>query len=192
MAAEDQRLRAHRSGRARWSWPGRPTRRWRAARSKGSLHGVPLAHKDMYYFAGQGRGLRLESARRLDRARDLDRDRAAGSRRRDPHRRTAYGGIRLRPDRAQRLSRPCAQSVESRPHHRRFVVRLGRRGGGAARTYGGARLGHRRLDPPAGAFLRRHRPQDRPRPGEPRQCDAAVVHARHGRAAGAQRRRIAR
>ena len=30
-----------------------PTRRWRKATASGALHGVPLAHKDMYYDAGK-------------------------------------------------------------------------------------------------------------------------------------------
>ena len=30
-----------------------PMRRWRKAHSRGALHGVPLAHKDMYYDAGK-------------------------------------------------------------------------------------------------------------------------------------------
>ena len=52
--------------------------------------------------------------------------------------------------------RPFAQSARSRPHDRRFVRRLGRRGRrrpGAAR----ARLRHQRLDPGAGVALRHFR-----------------------------------
>ena len=87
-----------------------------------------------------------------------------------------------RPDRAQSAHRPCAQSLESRAHHRRLVVRLGFGGRGAARP-GRARLRYRRLDPHAGAFLRRHRVEADQRPRQPRQRDAALVHARHRRPA---------
>ena len=59
--------------------------------------------------------------------------------------------------------------------------------GGAAGA-GRARLRHRRLDPHAGAFLRRERLQADQQPRQPRQRDAALVHARHRRAAGADRR----
>ncbi len=52
----------------------------------------------------------------------------------------------------------------------------------------GARLRHRRLDPDARAFLRRHRLEDHGRPRQPRRRDAAVAVARHRRAAGADRR----
>ena len=61
---------AHRDAGSRRSTPScasKPTRRWQAAQDgrrarlrdrgpKGPLHGVPLAHKDMYYFAGKPAG----------------------------------------------------------------------------------------------------------------------------------------
>jgi aspartyl-tRNA(Asn)/glutamyl-tRNA(Gln) amidotransferase subunit A len=53
MAAAPQRLHGDRSGRRRWPRPMPPTRRWRKAINRGALHGVPLAHKDMYYDAGK-------------------------------------------------------------------------------------------------------------------------------------------
>ena len=53
MAAAPQRLHGDRSGRRRWRRPMPPMRRWRKATVSGVLHGVPLAHKDMYYDAGK-------------------------------------------------------------------------------------------------------------------------------------------
>ena len=155
----------------------------------GALHGVPLAHKDMYYDAGKVVDLRLEDPPRFRRDDDLDRVAAAEGRRHGPARLAADGGVRLRPDRPQRALRRGAQSLERRSHHRRLVVRLGLGGRGAADLCG-AGLRYRRLDPDARAFLRRHRLQDHGRPDQPRRRDAAVAIARYRRAAGANGRRL--
>ena len=117
---------------------------------------------------------------------DLDRAAAAEGRRHGPARLAADGGVRLRADRPQPALRRGAQSLECRSHHRRLVVGLGL-GGRRAADLCGARLGHRRLDPDARAFLRRHRIEDHGRPRQPRRRDAAVAIARHRRAAGADR-----
>ena len=184
------------SRRSTRSCASRPTKRWQPRKAadralargepKGPLHGVPLAHKDMYYSAGKPAGCGSKVREGWIAPATVDRGRAARGRRLVPVRRAAHGRVRLRPDRAQSVSRACAQSVGPEAHHRRLVVGLGRGGRRAARA-SGARLRHRRLDPAAGAFLRRDRLQADQRPREPRQRDAAVVHARHRRAAGADR-----
>ena len=99
----------------------------------------------------------------------------------------ADGGVRLWADRPQCTLRAGAQSMGPRSHHRRLVVGIGR-GGRRAAELCGPGLGHRRLDPDAGAFLRRYRIEDHRRADQPRRRDAVVAVARHRRAAGAQRR----
>ena len=54
-----------------------------------------------------------------------------------------------------------AQSVEPRADSRRLERRLGRGGGGRTRA-AGARIRHRRIDPPAGRAVRRRRDSSRP------------------------------
>ena len=162
-----------------------------AALAKGKiaapLHGVPLAHKDMYYDAGKVVTCGSKIRRDFVADDDLDRAAAAEGRRHGQARLAADGGIRLRPDRPQRALRRGAQSLECRSHHRRLVVGLGLGGRGAADLCG-AGLRYRRLDPDAGAFLRRHRLEDHGRPDQPRRRDAAVAVARYRRTAGANGR----
>ena len=94
----------------------------------GPLHGVPLAHKDMFYRAGEDLDVRLEDPARLPPDGHRDGRRAARARRRDLARQSQHGGVRGQSDRPQRALGPLPQSVESRAHHRRLVERLGRRG----------------------------------------------------------------
>ena len=74
----------------------------------GALHGVPLAHKDMYYDAGKVVDLRLENPPRFRRHDDLDRAAAPEGCRHDPARLAADGGVRLWADRPQQPLRAGA------------------------------------------------------------------------------------
>ena len=100
--------------------------------------------------------LRLADPPRFRADRHVHRLAAAEGCRPGPPRHAASGRIRLWPDRPQRPLRPGAQSLERRAHHRRLVLRLRLVGRGAPDVRG-ARLRHRRFDPHARAFLRRHR-----------------------------------
>ena len=73
---------------------------------RGALHGVPLAHKDMYYDAGKVVTCGSKIRARLRRHRDRDGAAAAEGRRHGPARLAQDGGIRLRADRPQRALRP--------------------------------------------------------------------------------------
>ena len=68
---------------------------------RGALHGVPLAHKDMYYDAGKvvtcGSKIRRDFVATID----LDRVAAPEGCRHGSARLAADGGVRLRPDRSQ-------------------------------------------------------------------------------------------
>ena len=188
MAAASERLHGDRSGsRAR----GRRRRRcgaregqcargaaWRAAGAQGHV-----------LRCGQGRDMRLADPPRLRRHHDLDRAATLEGRRHRSPRLAADGGIRLRADRPQCALRRGAQSLERRPHHRRLVIGLGL-GGRSAADVCGAGIGHRRFDPDARAFLRRHGTEDHGRPRQPRRRDAAVAIARYRRPAGAERGRL--
>ena len=70
-------------------------------KSRGPLHGVPLAHKDMYYDAGKVSTCGSLIRRDFVATHDLDRAAAAEGRRLDPARLAADGRVRLRPDRPQ-------------------------------------------------------------------------------------------
>ena len=101
-----------------------------------------------------------------------------------------HGRVRLRPDRPQRAHR---QRAAIRGTATRITGGSSSGSGsavGGAAGAGGARLRHRRLDPHAGAFLRRERLQADQRPRQPRQLHAALVHARYRRPAGADRGRL--
>ena len=71
----------------------------------GALHGVPMAHKDMYYDAGKVVTCGSKIRRDFVRDDDLHRIAAAEGRRLCPARLAADGGVRLRPDRPQRALR---------------------------------------------------------------------------------------
>ncbi len=98
---------------------------------RGPLHGVPLAHKDMYYDAGHvatcGSLIRRDFVPTVD----VHGLAAAEGCRPGPPRHAASGRIRLWPDRPQRPLRSGAQSLERRAHHRRLVVGLRLVGRGA-------------------------------------------------------------
>ena len=158
-----------------------------AGKAKGPLHGVPLAHKDMYYSKGKlaecGSKIRKGWIPQAT-ATAVERLEAAGTFR--------LGAVNM----VEFAYGPTGHNVHTGnvcnpwspdSHHRRLVVGL-RLGGRGAAGAGRARLRHRRLDPHAGAFLWRQRVQADQQPRQPRQRDAALVHARHGRAAGADRR----
>ena len=143
---------------------------------KGPLHGVPMAHKDMYYAAGKiaGCGSKIRAdfvAPATSTA--LQRLTNAGA--------LHFGALHM----AEFAYGPTGHNVHlgrraampgtgPRLHHRRLVVRL-RHGGCGAVDAGGTRLRHRRLDPHAGAFLRRQRHQADHQPRQPRQRHAFVV-----------------
>ena len=100
MAAAAQRLHVDR-GRGGVEGGRRGRCRAGKGKSRGPLHGVPLAHKDMYYDAGHvvtcGSKIRRDfvpttTSTALQRLKD------AGI---DPARLAADGGVRLWPDRAQ-------------------------------------------------------------------------------------------
>ena len=77
----------------------RPMRRSPRATMPGALHGVPLAHKDMYYDAGKVVTCGSKIRRDFVRDDDLDRVAAAEGRRHGPARLAADGRVRLRADR---------------------------------------------------------------------------------------------
>ena len=126
---------------------------------RGALHGVPLAHKDMYYDAGKvvtcGSKIRRDFVATTT-STALQRLKDAGT--------VRLGSLQM----AEFAYGPTGHNAHFgavhnpwalRSHHRRFVVGIGRRGRRPA-DLRGAGLGHRRLDPDARAFLRRHRIED--------------------------------
>ena len=126
----------------------------------------------------------LRAAIRRDRRRAA-RSRRRGHRRQDQLRRVrdglVHGELRLRPD---------AQSVGPRAHAGRIERRVG--GGGRGRHGAGrARLGHRRLDPPARRALRRRRPEADLRARVALRAPRVRLVARSDRAAGDARSRDA-
>ena len=138
---------------------GRRACRRQAARRP--LHGVPMAHKDMYYRKGElstgGQRCIRRDWRAPVTATVLDKLDAAGV--------VELGfpqhGVEFAagPDRPQRASRPLPQSVGPDARDRRQLERLGRlpesaRAWSSARCY---QFRHRRLDPPACRGLRRGR-----------------------------------
>ena len=150
---------------------------WRAARPQGHV-----------LLGGQARRLRLEDPRGLDRAGDR-RPRSRGSRppaRSGSARCTWPSSPTGRPGTTSTSRASVCNPWDPSRITGGSSSGSGAAVGGAARPCG-ARLRHRRLDPAAGAFLRRDRLQADQRPRQPRQRDAALVHARHRRAAGADR-----
>ena len=152
--------------------------------SRGVLHGVPLAHKDMYYDAGKvvtcGSKIRRDfvattTSTALQRLKDAGTVRLGSLQMAE----FAYGPTGHNSHFGRR-----PQSLECRSHHRRFVVGLGLGRRGAA-DLGGTGIGYRRLGADARAFLRRHRLEDHGRPRQPRRRDAVVAVARYRRAIGA-------
>ena len=83
---------------------------------------------------------------------------------------------------------PGAQPVGARSHPGRHQRRI-RGGGGRAADADGARLGHRRIDPPAGRALRGRRPEADLRPRVALRADRARLVARSNRSADAHRPR---
>ena len=142
--------------------PRRPPTALAAGKAKGPLHGVPLAHKDMYYIAGKpaGCGSKIREgwiAPATSTA--MQRLEAAGAFRIGA---LQHGRVRLWPDRAQRH---ISVTLAIRGTSTRIT---GGSSSGSAAAVGraagtcGARLRHRRLDPHAGAFLRHDRASSRP------------------------------
>ncbi len=160
-----------------------------AGKRRGPLHGVPMAHKDMYYRKGEVSTGGSRIRRRLGGAGDGSTVlRQARCGRRGRAGLPQHGGVRRRPDRPQRPSRPLPQSVGPDARHRRQLERLGRLG---RRAHGlwRAGLGHRRLDPPARRGLRRGRHEGDLRPRQPRRRRRALVEPRPCRAADPHRAR---
>jgi hypothetical protein len=81
-----------------------PMPRWPGPK-RGALHGVPLAHKDMYYEAGKVVTCGSQDPARFRRDLDLDGAAAPEGRRHDSAGLAADGGVRLRADRPQRAFR---------------------------------------------------------------------------------------
>ena len=143
----------------------------------GRLHGVPMAHKDMYYQAGKlstcGSALRKEFRpsvtatviERLWRGRRLY------------VRRPEHGGVRAEPDRSQQDVWRLPQSLEPALYHRRVVLRFGCIGRRAFQLYG-AGLRHRRINPSARVGLRHHGTEADADPRLALRRDAVVVLAR--------------
>ena len=75
---------------------------------RGALHGVPLAHKDMYYEAGKVVTCGSRIRRDFVATTTVDGRATPQGRRHDPPRLVADGRVRLRPDRPQRAFRPGA------------------------------------------------------------------------------------
>ena len=158
---------------------------------RGALHGVPLAHKDMYYDAGKvvtcGSKIRRDfvattTSTALQRLKDAGTIRLGSLQMVEfaygPTGHNAHYGAVHNPWNVDHITGGSSSGSGSR--------------GRGAPDLCGAGIGYRRLDPDARAFLRRHRIEDHRRPHQPRRRDAAVAVARHRRTAGANGRRIAR
>ena len=149
----------------------------RARRTLGLLHGVPMAHKDMYYQEGKlstcGSALRRDFRPTVT-ATVIARMAEAGA--------YTFAGLNMA-EFAQNLDRPqqdlwrLSQSVEPALYHRRLVVRFGGIRRGAFQLYG-TRVGHRRIDPASRLRLRGDGAETDADPGVPLWRHAAVILAR--------------
>ena len=158
-------------------------------KNAGVLHGVPLAHKDMYYDAGKvvtcGSKIRRDFVATTT-STALQRLKDAGS--------VRLGSLQM----VEFAYGPTGHNVHygavRNPWNVDHITGGSSSGSGSAVARAadlcGARFGYRRLDPDARAFLRRHRLQDHGRPYQPRRRDAAVAIARYGGAARANGRRL--
>ena len=164
-----------------------PTRRWQRANLAGPLHGVPLAHKDMYYDAGKvvtcGSKIRRDfvattTATALQRLKDAGTIRlgslqmvefAYGPTGHNPH----YGPVH-NPWSVDHITGGSSSGSGSAVAARLTFAALGSDTGGSIRMPAHF-CGVTGLKTTVG-------------PDQPRRRDAAVAVARHRRAAGAQRR----
>ena len=125
---------------------------------KGPLHGVPMAHKDMYYIAGKPAGcgskvreglIAPETSTAIKRLQNAGAIRIGALHMAEfaygPTGHNAYLGPARNPWDIERITGGSSSGSA--------------RGGRGAADLCGARLRHRRLDPHAGAFLRHHRAQ---------------------------------
>ena len=146
----------------------------KAGRSRGPLHGVPLAHKDLFVWGGRRGVLRHGRPRVLPRRPGRDRGRPPGGGRRDLARPAEPLGAGARALRRQRPPRRRRDSLAPRPLRRRVVERV-RGGRGRRPRLRRARHRHRRLDPAARRLLRHRGAQAHLRAREPGGRDAALV-----------------
>jgi len=142
----------------------------KAGRLLGPLHGVPLAHKDMYYRADKpcrcGSKIR-DTFRPTYTATAIKRLEDAGS--------ITIGSLNMAEFAQNPTGHNCAfrrlpQPLACRLLHGRLLVGVGR-GGRRPLHLWGARVGHRRLHPAAGDHVRRNRHQGH--------ADARVALRRH-------------
>ena len=168
-----------------------PTRRWPKATQRGALHGVPLAHKDMYYDAGKvvtcGSKIRRDfvattTSTALQRLKDAGTVRlgslqmvefAYGPTGHNPH----YGAVR-NPWNVDHITGGSSSGSGSAVAARLTFAALGSDTGGSIRMPAHF-CGVTGLKTTVGR-------------DQPRRRDAAVAIARYGRAAGANASRIAR
>ena len=183
-----QRLHGDRGGRGAGGRRCRRRARSPTARPKGALHGVPLAHKDMYYDAGKvatcGSKIRRRFRSRPTTSTALQRLKDAGTFR--------LGSLQMVEFAYGPTGHNRIYGAVRNPWNVDHITGGSSSGSGSAVARAadlcGARLRHRRLDPDARAFLRRHRLQDRRSAASaaPARCRCRSV-ARYGRAAGADR-----
>jgi aspartyl-tRNA(Asn)/glutamyl-tRNA(Gln) amidotransferase subunit A len=162
----------------------------RAIRDKswlGPLHGVPMMHKDMYYQAGRlstcGSALRKDWRPAIT-ATVIEKLGAAGA--------YTFGGLNM----AEFAQNPTGHNRAfgdcHNPWNPPYITGGSSSGSGVsvAVQLHGAGFRHRRLDPPAGGGVRRHRHQADADPRVALWRHAAVVQRRQCRAAHAHRARL--
>ena len=135
---------ARRGGRADRAGRGRPADRHSSGDQGLDLH------------SGRRDNVRVEDPEGLRAAVRRSRDRAAERGRVRDARQDEHGRVRDGLQRRELRLRPDVEPVGARPRARRVFGRLGGGGGGRHGVLR-ARLGHRRLDPPAGVALGRRR-----------------------------------